>query len=285
MNQLEARDIEYFLAVADELHFGRAAERLGIAQPPLSRAIARLERRLGTALFERTTRRVSLTAAGSVFVEECGKVLAAMDTAVRRTQQAAQTHVIHMAVRPGAGPGVLADLLNAYRLLPGAAQVEVLFTYDEAEALRNGSAEISIMCSSTGTRGLDFIELGLEHPVALLPTGHRLATRSTLTVAELGGLDAYADTLPHQALDVIVDRVLLGELVVVVGHSVLDRLGRAVVAVPVEDFPPARLVLAWPAGTQHRARSRLIETAASWRRVRTGDRREPSLSAPAAAVS
>ncbi|MFF3330673.1 LysR family transcriptional regulator [Streptomyces sp. NPDC002888] len=77
MERLETRELEYFVAVAEELHFGRAAERLGIAQPPLSRAISRLERRMGVQSFERTSRRVDLTAAGAVFLAESRKVLRA----------------------------------------------------------------------------------------------------------------------------------------------------------------------------------------------------------------
>lgn len=78
------------MTVAETLHFGQAAERLGITQPPLSRAIAHLERRVGVLLLERTTRQVTLTTAGEVFLAECRTILAAMDAAVSRARKAAQ---------------------------------------------------------------------------------------------------------------------------------------------------------------------------------------------------
>src|SRR5882724_1735858 len=118
MNTIEVRELVHFTTVADALHFGAAAERLGISQPPLSRSIARLERRLGFALFHRTTRRISLTPAGEVFLADCLRLLSEMDGAIRRAQQVGRAGSLNLAVRPGAGQSVLTGLLNAYAELP-----------------------------------------------------------------------------------------------------------------------------------------------------------------------
>ncbi|MZE75993.1 LysR family transcriptional regulator, partial [Streptomyces sp. SID5475] len=86
MDTLETRELRYFLAVAEELHFGRAAERLGMAQPPLSRAIQQMERRLGVSLLERNRRGVALTGAGEVLLYEGRAALDAATAAARRTR-------------------------------------------------------------------------------------------------------------------------------------------------------------------------------------------------------
>jgi DNA-binding transcriptional LysR family regulator len=95
---MELRHLRYFAAVAEELHFGRAAERLGMAQPPLSQQIKSLEQEIGVPLLLRTKRRVTLTAAGTVFFDEARKILAHADQAVRAAQRAARGEIGELVV-------------------------------------------------------------------------------------------------------------------------------------------------------------------------------------------
>jgi DNA-binding transcriptional LysR family regulator len=260
---VETRELGYFVAVAEELHFGRAAERLGIAQPPLSRAIGRLERRMGVQLFERTSRRVTLTPAGEVFLAESRKALDAVDIAVLRAQQSGHRERLVLAARPGTDPGLLADVLRAYRRQPGAAEVEIVFTRDQVSAVRNGTADIGLMCDQSDLVGLETAELTEQKPVALLPADHPLAARPAITAADLARETAYRDDWPIESLDHVVDRVALGDVIVVVGANVADRLGRAVTAVPVADLPPTVLVLGWPVGVPLATRAAFVRTARS----------------------
>ncbi|GGK84438.1 hypothetical protein Sme01_28840 [Sphaerisporangium melleum] len=261
MDRLETRELAQFVAVAEELHFGRAAERLGIAQPPLSRTIGRLERRIGVRLLERTSRRVALTPAGKVFLDEARKALRSVDTAVRRAQQAARPHRLTVAARPGTGAGLLAEVVRAYGRRPDAAEVEVVFTHDQAAALRDGTADLALMCGDGDLAGLRTAELAQEAPVALLPAGHRLAKRTAVTLADLRAEGVFTEHCPTVALDEIVDRVALGLLVVVTGDGVTGRLGGDVAAVPVADLPGSDLVLAWPEHAAAPARAAFVRAA------------------------
>jgi DNA-binding transcriptional LysR family regulator len=245
MERLETRELVYFVAVAEELHFGRAAQRLDLAQPPLSRAVARLERRLGVQLLERTSRRVLLTAAGHVFLAESRKALDAIDTAARRTQQAAATPRLTLAVKPGVGSGLLPSLLETYDRGGTTASVDVVFTHDQPAALRNGTADAAVVCGGEDLSGLHTVDLAEERPVVLLPAGHELAARREVTLAEVGRVESYRPACPPLGLDQIVELVALGRLVVVVGESAGTRLGPAVTAVSVADLPGTLLVLAW----------------------------------------
>lgn len=246
MDRLETRELAYFVAVAEELHFGRAAERLGIAAPPLSRAIARLERRLDVRLFDRTSRRVSLTDAGRVFLADSRSALAAVDRAARRARRAGRASPLTVAVRSGTAAGVLAELVEAFAR---AYPVELLFTTDQVGAVRGGAADVALLCASNDLAGFVTTDVAEELPVALVPVSHPFAGRPAVSIADLRREDAFRPECPQLPLDEIVDRVAVGELLAVVGHGAVSRAGDTVVGVPVADCPPTRVVLARLAGS------------------------------------
>ena len=114
---MELRHLHYFIAVAEELHFSRAAERLRISQPPLSQQIRGLEDELGVKLFERTKRQVHLTEAGKVFLERSYLVLAQLEQAIEVTQQIGRGEVGRLAIGfvGSATYTVLPDILSVFR--------------------------------------------------------------------------------------------------------------------------------------------------------------------------
>ena len=193
MDTLETRELRYFVAVAEELHFGRAAERLGMAQPPLSRAIQQLERRLGVTLLERNRRGVALTGAGAG---------AAATRAARPSTRpppppaapaapAAPTtgsRRLVLATKAGANHELLRKLLDAYAAEPDAAEIEVLLCGigEQERMLRDGRADVALMQRPFDSlAGFDTEELLTEGQVAILPAGHPLAARTTLTMADV----------------------------------------------------------------------------------------------------
>ncbi|MGE6738552.1 LysR family transcriptional regulator, partial [Streptomyces sp. NPDC059900] len=123
---MESRPLRYFLAVAEELNFARAAERLGISPPPLSRAIRRLETDLDVSLFERTTHSVALTPAGTVLLAEARIALDALRAAGRRAQRAAAADPqLVLAVKADGDAGLLEPILARFAGEPAALPVTV----------------------------------------------------------------------------------------------------------------------------------------------------------------
>jgi len=189
MGEIELRELRYFVAVAQELNFSRAAQRLGMAQSPLSNAISRLESRLGLRLLERTTRLVTLTAAGAALLEEAPRVLAAAETAVARAKRAAHDRPrLVVALKPGGDGGLLRDILTAYQSpdLP-PAEATIVSWGGPSALVRTGAADVALLRSPFDADGLEIEELLTEPRVAVLPAGHRLASRSRLRRADLAG--------------------------------------------------------------------------------------------------
>ena len=113
---IELRHLRYFVAVAEELHFGRAADRLHMAQPPLSQQIRQLEAELGFQLFHRTKRSVQLTEAGQVFLADCRKIFRQLDQAIRTGQQASRGELGQLAIAfvSSAAYNILPPILQAF---------------------------------------------------------------------------------------------------------------------------------------------------------------------------
>jgi DNA-binding transcriptional LysR family regulator len=191
MNELETRELEYFLAVADELHFGRAAVRLSIAQPALSKAVRRIEHRLGVTLFVRSSRHVELTPAGEALREHGRHALNAVAAAVRHAQNAeGGRNRLRLVLKPGGDGGLLSGILAAYGDVPEARQVDILFSgpADRADFLLDGRADVGLLYAPFDPLdGLAHARLYTEDRVAVLPSGHRLARRASLRLADLDG--------------------------------------------------------------------------------------------------
>ncbi|QKW40576.1 LysR family transcriptional regulator [Actinomadura sp. NAK00032] len=270
MDVVETRELAYFLAVARELHFGRAAESLGIAQPPLSRAIARLERRLGVALLERTSRRVALTPAGETLRAEGEAALDAVAAAVRRTRRAGGAGPrLVLAMKPGGdGGGLLPAILAAYERAPDAVPVEMLFGYGAEHALRDGRADAALLYTPRqDVTGLATEELKREPQIAVVPAGHRLAGRAQVSMADLDGEVLPYGRGPGDGPRIhdggqLMQLIALGRAVAVLPASMRGLLRDDLAAVPVRDAPPTTLVLAWPEASRSRALAAFVRAAA-----------------------
>ncbi|MCL6669227.1 MULTISPECIES: LysR family transcriptional regulator [Streptomyces] len=283
MVDLETRELRYFVAVAEELHFGRAAERLGIAQPPLSRAIRLLERRLGVQLLDRDRRGVALTEAGRVLLREAATALDAVAAAARRTRRAADPQrPLVLVTKAGASHELLRRLLDAQAAEPGAVPVEVLLCEigEQARLLRDGQADVALMHRPyDDLAGFDTEDLHVEGQVAILPAGHPLASRDRLTLADVSDvpdlpiarwprLDGSYPEGPGPEVrtqSTLAQLVALGRTLLVIPASSRAWQWPEHVAVPVVDAPRVTTVLAWPSGSHSLAVASLVRSAAALR--------------------
>jgi DNA-binding transcriptional LysR family regulator len=186
---MELRHLRYFVAVAEELHFRRAAERLHVAQPAVSEQVRKLEAELGVLLLNRTQRNVSLTAPGEVMLEEARRVLRQADTAVLAARDALSRGLgrLRVGYMPDSLPGYVPQSLT--RFAAAAPGIEVVLEAGSPLRLgadvRSGSLDVAVVCLPLATGGLRVTPLGEEGAVIALPAAHPLAAAEAIEPAQI----------------------------------------------------------------------------------------------------
>ena len=186
---MELRHLHYFIAVAEELHFSRAAKRLCISQPPLSQQIRDLEDELGVKLFERTKRHVQLTEAGKVFLERSYLVLAQLEQAIEVTQRIGRGEVGRLAIGfvDSATYTLLPDILRVFREQFPAVELRLheLTTQEQIHALHQNQIDVGVVRSAIIEPGLSTECVLKESLVLALPQTHPLSAQVKVSVSTL----------------------------------------------------------------------------------------------------
>lgn len=188
-DEIELRHLRYFLAVAETLHFGRAAKKLGMAQPPLSQQIRRLEAMLGTPLFERTTRGVALTAAGTMLRERARSTIARLEDDLEQTRRVARGEEGRLTV--GFSGSVMFTELPAaiqrYRRAYPRVEVRLreMWTSEQLPALADGSIDVGILRDGERRTELMIQPLLRESFYVALPADHKLRRQRSVDAVAL----------------------------------------------------------------------------------------------------
>lgn len=188
---MELRHLRYFVAVAEELHFGRAAARLFIAQPPLSQQIQQLERELGVTLFGRTSRRVQLTPAGEAFLEGARQTLAALEAAAQSARRAArgETGWLGIGFAASATYDLLPAVLHDFRAqFPDVTLSLIeLNAAEQTQALHDRSIHVGFARPPAAHAQIVVEAVRREPFLVALPDAHPLAARPMLSLPMLAG--------------------------------------------------------------------------------------------------
>ena len=269
--QVTLRQVEAFLAVAEEQHFGRAAQRLHVSPPWLSQTIKDLEHALGVRLLARTTRSVALTDAGAIFASLAGRAVRELESAVASVAARGRQRRITLGYTIGAGLDVVPDLLRTFAAKHPDLTVSTReFDFSDPSAgLREREVDIAVVRPPIGLPGLVSIDLLTETRVACLPAGHPLAGRESVRVEELLGepnVAAPPSPGPWRDYWILTDYRTAPAPVVAEAptfeaelHLIARGVGISVSAlaasrwyrrpgvafVPISDLEPCRVALAW----------------------------------------
>ena len=186
---IELRHLRYFVAVAEELHFGRAAQRLHLAQPPLSQQIRKLEEILGYPLFDRTSRSVTLTAAGQDFLERAQRTLRNVDRDIEETRSIGRGEVgsLHIGFVGSAMLTLLPAIFRRYREAYPSVRLHLheSFTAKVLEGLQNGTLDAGLLRDGDPISGFEIDIIYTEPFVAILPANHPCAHQPAISPADL----------------------------------------------------------------------------------------------------
>ncbi|MFN6465784.1 MAG: LysR family transcriptional regulator [Nostoc sp. DedVER02] len=186
---MELRHLRYFVTLAEELHFGRAAERLHIAQPPLSQQIRQLERELGFELFHRTKRNVQLTEAGQVFLGEVQQIMRQLQQAIQVGQQTSRGEIGQLVVGfvSSAAYNILPTILRTFRsYVPGVSiELHELTTDQQLEWLREGRMDVGFLRPPVEENRFSCETIFQESLMVALPEAHLLASQSNVCLTSL----------------------------------------------------------------------------------------------------
>lgn len=245
---IELRHLRYFLAVAEERHFTRAATRLHVSQPPLSAQIRQLEQRLGATLFVRSSSPVALTAAGEALLEPAYAALAALDAGVEavRAITSGQGRVrVAVSTTVPLGPA-----LRAVAAVSQRVRVELARADDPEDLLKRGGADVAFLRTPLRERLPVQAVVTTEPRSALVVAGHRLTHRDQLGLADLAGERVLeppdgALGLDRRAADMeeLLTRVASGEAVALVPDSVVREHGAHLAPVSLADAPSSKIVV------------------------------------------
>jgi DNA-binding transcriptional LysR family regulator len=285
---MELRHLRYFAAIAEERHFGRAAERLGIAQPPLSKQLQDLERELGYSLFDRSRRPVELTAAGSALLEHTRRVFQELEVLVRETRRAGAGHSGRLAIGYPSSLAYsgLSSLLREFRERSPEVAIEVreLSPGEQIEALKRGDLDVGFVRTPLNEPTLASENIRNEKLVLALPVDHRLAIRERVALSAVanepfvffprargpGFFDflmgfcrdsGFSPNIVQEAPQIdVLALVAAGFGLSILPDSVREFRRADIVLRPIIGSPTTELRLAWRSGDTSPAVARFIET-------------------------
>jgi DNA-binding transcriptional LysR family regulator len=207
---VELRHLRYFVAVAEELHFGRAARRLRMSQPPLSQQIRRLETELGVGLFHRTKRRVALTESGRTLLDDARALLLHAELAAQAARRSQRAEVHHLAVGfvPWADFSVVPGILRAFRRRHAAVHLQVLELneIDQIAALREHRLHAGFLRTPVQDMNLGTAPVFAEPLIVVFPQGHHFEAFRRVPVKDLA--DEPHVFVPRQRAPVYHDLVM-----------------------------------------------------------------------------